>query len=54
MAVGPVPFLPLAGVRAKNVVKDQQVLISQGLGGLGIVAHGAGVGANFSLGKNNA
>ena len=39
---------------AQDVFEDQQVFVSQGLGGLGEILDGDGVGADFGLGKDGS
>ena len=54
LVVGAVPLGALGRVGAQHMVKDQQVCVAQGLGGLGKILDGGRVGADFGLGKDGS
>ena len=54
LVVRAVPFGALGMVGAQHMVKDEQMLVAEGFGGLGEILDGGGVGADFGLGKDGS
>ena len=54
VAVRAVPILPFAGIGPQDVIEDQQVLVTHGLGSLGKITNRNGVRANFGLREDSS